>query len=61
MITTMCLSRAVDRIVKKEKFNTSAEHYLREYDIALHVIFGIELYVGAGLCCRRAKELRSKR
>jgi hypothetical protein len=57
----MTFLQAVDRIVKHEKLNTSAEHYLNQYDIALAIIFGNDLYTGAGACAKRAKELRGRK
>lgn len=49
--------QAVDKIVRKEHLNTNAHHYLNEYDIALYVIFGSDLYAGANACAERAKEI----
>lgn len=58
-MSDVTLQEAVKKIVKAERGNTSAEHYLGKYDVALHVIFGTELYEGSGLCWKEAN--RQKR
>lgn len=49
--------QAVDKIARKEQLNVHTEYYLNTYDIALHVVFGSDLYAGANACAERAKEI----
>lgn len=57
---TKTLAEACDAIARGENLNESTEHYLKHYDIALHAIFGTELYKGAGLCAQAAWTINAK-